>query len=75
MLPKVQFAVKSLPKVFSIFLERGKPRLPVKSVRASVFLWQRGRFIWRRILAISLVPLSTGHERECSSPHEKHTRT
>jgi len=38
-------AVKSLLKDFSVFSERSKPYLPVKSVLAAVFMWQCGKVI------------------------------
>jgi hypothetical protein len=46
-LPKVPFAIQSLPKDFFVFSERSKPYLPVKSVLAAVFMWQCGRLMWR----------------------------
>jgi len=42
-LPKVQFAIQSLPKDFSVFSERDKQYLPVKYVLAAVFMWQSGK--------------------------------
>jgi hypothetical protein len=44
-LPKVRFAAKTLPKRFFLFLKKGKPHLPVKSVLAAAFIWQRGTVI------------------------------
>jgi hypothetical protein len=46
-LPKVRFAIKSLPEDFSACSERDKPSMPVKSVLAAAFLWQRGRVTWQ----------------------------
>jgi len=49
-LPKVQFAIKSLPKDFSVFSERDKQYLPVKYVLAAEFMWQSSKVIWQYIL-------------------------
>jgi hypothetical protein len=44
-LPKVRIAISRLPKRFFVFLEKGRPRMHVKSVLAAVFLGQRGTVI------------------------------
>jgi hypothetical protein len=37
-LPKVRIAISRLPKRFFVFLEKGRPRMHVKSVLAAVFI-------------------------------------
>lgn len=54
-LPKVPFAAKTLPKDFFTSSEKGEPYLPVKSVLAAVFLWQRGTVIWQSFFSTSSV--------------------
>ncbi len=44
-----RFVINRLPKDFFVFSERGKPYLPVKSVLAVVFIWQRGKIVWQII--------------------------
>src|SRR6266566_869130 len=42
-LPIVQVATYKLPTGFFTCLEKGKPYVPIKSVLAAAFLWQRGK--------------------------------
>jgi len=72
-LPKVQIAVKSLPKDFSVFSERSKPYLPVKSVLAAVFIWQCGKVIWQRML-LSVSYQHRGGKNESAIPYTKTIR-
>jgi hypothetical protein len=44
-LPRVQFAAKTLPKRFFLFLKKGQPYMHVESVLAAAFIWQRGTVI------------------------------
>jgi len=53
-LPKVPFATYELPAGFFVFSERDKPYLPVKSVLAASFFWQRGMVIWQSIQVTDL---------------------
>jgi hypothetical protein len=46
-LPKVQFATYGLPTGFFTCSEKGTPSVPVKSVLAAAFIWQRSKVIWR----------------------------
>jgi len=57
-LPKVPFATKTLPKDFSAWLEKGEPYLPIKSVFAATFIWQRGKVIWQSALVTRLTQFS-----------------
>jgi hypothetical protein len=45
----VRFAIKSLPKDFFVFSEKGQPFLPVKLVLAAIFIWQYGKLLWQNI--------------------------
>jgi hypothetical protein len=48
-LPKVLFATYGLATGFFICSEKGKPYVPVKSVLAAIFMWQRDKILWQTI--------------------------
>jgi hypothetical protein len=74
-LPKVPFAISELPAGFFPLFGKEKPSLLVKWVLAAVFIWQRGKVIWRGMLTLRFVPPERRREHECHSFHNQLVRT